>query len=1309
MSANIRYNLRNRASGPRPGVHSGLAPLPGSFQNPSSRGSDSAPSDGEHSDASSVASSARSSSVRPGVSYSQATSHRVGANTASLSDQEANPRVSGADTVPSNGREAYPCNNSPQSGTVGASSLSSSGKENIFPSTPSRQTSSSLTTMNIVSEDANGNGQWTEVRRKKDRARSLDSATPRELTPPRAAVVPPAGTALLNDEQQRAVNAAEKSLSKEERGRIEKRMRAVNNPRDQSASRGEGPSTMAKGKAVDARNWGAVDIDPSELDPKAQRRAFAQFSARDPSDYYNSDEDSEDEREAQEAALQYYAAIKAAKRRPKPTVRTTTDESDRNQTAHRACDVSNEQMTSHTSSHVEATSHEDLARQITALRKELADVRRAHSTSEKLEWSQTPLQRSNQPTASHATSREAGTAASDAETARADESISKALKASRKHSKHKSRAKKAKQKAAPASHFTDPSQGMATAIVEKALQPGRSNPGIRPSDGRRLPQPISQLEPTSFINRTLRHMSDGPDNKGSPSSSSSSSSSGSSDPSDSSGLSDSSSNSSDDSDPSSDESSNSSDSSSRRNRRRRHKHRRGSKRRHSSRKRRHAKHKSSRTVPVLKPVDPEKYFGNPDLAEFHRFINQAQDYLDGYRVKPRKHGSVIARFLDGRAHEFYVNTVSRNPREWPFKKILVGLFNYCFPINFRQKTREKLRNIRQAGRSVQTYVYELENLFLILGMDRNEERVDAFWFGLDKYIQGELWKQMMTLQSPYDDVKARAQVIELAREATEGRGSRPHHNDRQRHRDNAPGPNYIAARQGARQDDRQAGHGRGPRGRLAFRRDRNQNHRGDRGDREQAIFVGNMARAPANGHQRDRQPRRNAPNHRQQPPRRDRRASPRRPRHNPPLPGNHDRCFNCGEPGHMARNCPRARQVRSNNRDAPPGVATYNMEVILEDTEALRGLAESTASTGEVHLNSIEFDYSVLPSLRPAWELIARDFIGPFTSSQAPVSMGDRSEHDSEEAWDDMPALQSVSDTLSDLSECDEDIMSGVHTMSGTSSSSGGDCPIPVEDDSIRVSEADLEELEFPRTRADGATQYALGDVFEQRAQQVLNMHRPYWKGQSTDPEHEFFIVSQVSDTQYAIECTAIDLDVYVTAEQLQNGSLDLPSMYRSVLRDVHVEGELDVLDGTSEPLGDAMALVLEQQLNETMPYPAGSGGDVLCPRFRCFQLGEMVEILDNYLAASTNVSCDILQNPCLDFRDWYAHAMLHAHSVVDPPFFELDDLEGELVTWFKLPPSSEQVEVAVELYTAQPGKQSWKEEDNLTIQWNAAVPRDLR
>ncbi|KAM5530076.1 hypothetical protein V8D89_016259, partial [Ganoderma adspersum] len=405
MSANLRYNLRNRASGPRPGTHSGLAPLP----------------DGEHSDAASVASSARSS-VRPGVLYSQATSHRVGADTVSLSDQEANPRVSGADTVPSNGREAYPCSHTPQSGTAGAPSLSNSDKENIIPSSPSRVMDSSLTEMNVTSEDVRSTGPWTEVRRKKRRAHSLDSVNPQDITPPRTVVVPPAGTTLLNDEQQRTVRAAENSLSKEERGRIEKRMHAVNKPRDETSSRGEGPSTRAKGKMVDARNWGAVGIDPAELDPKAQRKALAQFSAHKPAEYYNSDEDSEEEREAQEAALQYYAAIKSAKRRTKPTVRTVTDESDQDRVARQARKAAAAPPESCTSSRMEPTSREDLERQITALRRELDDVWRARSISEQHAQSlpellQTEASSSSRATTSHARSRDNGVTPSNTGTA----------------------------------------------------------------------------------------------------------------------------------------------------------------------------------------------------------------------------------------------------------------------------------------------------------------------------------------------------------------------------------------------------------------------------------------------------------------------------------------------------------------------------------------------------------------------------------------------------------------------------------------------------------------------------------------------------------------------------------------------------------------------------------------------------------------------------------------------------------------------------------------------------------------------------
>lgn len=77
---------------------------------------------------------------------------------------------------------------------------------------------------------------------------------------------------------------AEQSLTPAEREQIARRMESSRDARRRtnstsSDSRGEGPSnTLAKGKAVDARNWGAVDIPDSELNPEAQQRELRMYS-----------------------------------------------------------------------------------------------------------------------------------------------------------------------------------------------------------------------------------------------------------------------------------------------------------------------------------------------------------------------------------------------------------------------------------------------------------------------------------------------------------------------------------------------------------------------------------------------------------------------------------------------------------------------------------------------------------------------------------------------------------------------------------------------------------------------------------------------------------------------------------------------------------------------------------------------------------------------------------------------------------------------------------------------------------------------
>ena len=259
----------------------------------------------------------------------------------------------------------------------------------------------------------------------------------------------------------------------------------------------------------------------------------------------------------------------------------------------------------------------------------------------------------------------------------------------------------------------------------------------------------------------------------------------------------------------------------------------------------------------------------------------------------------------------------------------------------------------------------------------------------------------------------------------------------------------------------------------------------------------------------------------------------------------------------MAHNCLQNNHVRSDRRNEALGIATYNVEVAPDDAEVLWNLAESTSATTKLHLNSVEFDYRAIPLLQPAWDLVEPQL--QFDHLMGFVSIGDTSEHDFEDMFDDLPSLQLVSDSSLEPEEPENvsdniwsvvsGSMPGLQPHTDSTSSSGGDSPIPVEDDGIWVQELDWNELELPHTHEEGTRPYTLGNIFEQHAAEVLNCYWPYWDRVSIEENCEFFLVHQVSDTMYAVENTASDLKFYVTSEQLENLHMDLPNAFQQKLR----------------------------------------------------------------------------------------------------------------------------------------------------------------
>ncbi|KAJ2966281.1 hypothetical protein NUW54_g13855 [Trametes sanguinea] len=119
--------------------------------------------------------------------------------------------------------------------------------------------------------------------------------------------------------------------------------------------------------------------------------------------------------------------------------------------------------------------------------------------------------------------------------------------------------------------------------------------------------------------------------------------------------------------------------------------------------RRDRTHRTKRSLlraPTLKPREPTAYGGAADTQVFHRFIQEMTAYIDGYQLPAERHALTISWFLKGKAYQFYLNTVSDSPRDWDLRRVMVGLYDYCFPLDHRQRMREKLSRTTQGNRSV---------------------------------------------------------------------------------------------------------------------------------------------------------------------------------------------------------------------------------------------------------------------------------------------------------------------------------------------------------------------------------------------------------------------------------------------------------------------------------------------------------------------------------------------------------------------------------------------------------------------------------
>ena len=230
------------------------------------------------------------------------------------------------------------------------------------------------------------------------------------------------------------------------------------------------------------------------------------------------------------------------------------------------------------------------------------------------------------------------------------------------------------------------------------------------------------------------------------------------------------------------------------------------------------------------------------------------------------------------------------------------------------------------NQSVSEYIHELQETFNMVGALTPELKIIKLWYSLRPNIQRTMWKDGLHPDtSTWDEIVAKAEVIEIASKVVDPRDRRSSHTPRQNSRANTSNHGNNDRNRPSHQD-------------LASRtvtftpsvrnngNDRNNFHNRNNGGHQHSDRPYPARGRVSNNNRRILQDRTRNNNGQQ----RAIKAPEMSEKEMAELRAA-GKCFNCKETGHMSRNCPQKNSMKGST-SRPPGVPNYSIQMdLIED------------------------------------------------------------------------------------------------------------------------------------------------------------------------------------------------------------------------------------------------------------------------------------------------------------------------------------------------------------------------------------------
>jgi len=146
-------------------------------------------------------------------------------------------------------------------------------------------------------------------------------------------------------------------------------------------------------------------------------------------------------------------------------------------------------------------------------------------------------------------------------------------------------------------------------------------------------------------------------------------------------------------------------------------------------------------VQKLKLPEPFVYDGSPDYDRFEQWCYEVDNWMDLSGVDQYYALKYLATYLSGRAATFYMTHVATSVSQYTVEKLYRDLFEYCFPVNFKRKLRDRFFQLTQGTRNVRDFLRELQRLGSRLADVTDKDIAQRFWKGVHSYIRIELAKK----------------------------------------------------------------------------------------------------------------------------------------------------------------------------------------------------------------------------------------------------------------------------------------------------------------------------------------------------------------------------------------------------------------------------------------------------------------------------------------------------------------------------------------------------------------------------------------